>query len=156
MNTKTILSWDTALYTEYERGKVWYLVAGLASISTIVLSLLFGSKSFALVILVISVAYILLSTKDVPHVIATITPEGVNFGSEFHKFKDIEYFWIEKHLPNFQSVHLIKKDSRIKDIEIQFYKFTDTELINILQRFIPYNPDKKPGLIDHLIHALKL
>lgn len=157
MSTKqAILQWDTSLYTEYERGKVWYLAAAIISISTIILSLLFGSKSFAFVILVISVAYILLSTKDVPHVTATITPEGVHFGSEFHKFKDVEYFWIEKHLPNFQSVHLIKKDSRIKDIEIQFYKFTDIELINILQRFIPYNPEKKPGLIQHLIHALKL
>lgn len=154
--SQSILSWDTALYTEYERGKLWYFIAGLIAVSTILLSLFFGSKTFALVILVISVAYILLSTKDVPHVKASITPAGVRFGDHFHNYEDIEYFWIEKHLPNFQSLHLIKKTSRFRDIEIQFYAFTDTELINTLQRFVPYNPEKEPGLVDHLVHVLKL
>lgn len=153
---QSILSWETSLYTEYERGKLWYLLASVVSISTIILSFLFGSKSFAFVILVVSIAYILMASKEVPHVKAEITTSGVNFGHDFHKFDDIEYFWIEKHLPNFQSVHLVKKKDRLKDIEIQFYSFTDRELINILQRFIPYNPEKEPGLIDHLIHVLKL
>jgi len=153
---QSILSWDTALYTEYERGKLWYLIAGFLSLSTILLSLFFGSKTFALVILVVSVAYILLSTKEVPHVKATITPAGIKFGKHFHSFEDIGYFWVEKHLPNFQSLHLNKKNSRMKDVEIQFYAFTDAELINTLQRFVPYNAEKQPGLVDHLVHILKL
>lgn len=153
---QTILKWETALYTEYERGTRWYFLAILISISTIILSLIFGSKTFALVVIAISIIYFLQAKKEVPHVEAIVTPVGIHFGKQFHKYDDIDFFWIEKHLPNFQSLHLNTTKGHIKDIEIQFYDFTDQELINTLQRFIPYNPNKKPGLIDHLVHILKL
>lgn len=153
---QTVLSWDTALYTEYERGNLWYLVAGLITVSTIILSLFFGSKTFSFVIFVIAIAYLLTAGKEVPHVKARLTTKGIHFGKQFHSYEEIDYFWIEQHLPNFQSLHLNKKNSKIKDIEIQFYDLSETEMINTLQRFIPYNPEKKPGLIDHLVHILKL
>ncbi len=158
MNKKKqiILEWETALYTEYERGFWWYVIASAIAIATIVLSLIFGSKTFALVIFLISISYLILSKKEVPHVQAKITSLGVQFGDQFHKYTDIDYFWIEKHLPSFQSLHLSKSKSKIADIEIQFYDFTDKEIINTLQRFIPYHPDKHPSLIDHLVHILKL
>jgi hypothetical protein len=155
-SVKTILSWNTALYTEYERGVLWYVIASLISVATIILSLFFGSKTFSFVIFIISIAYILTAGKEVPHVKAIITLDGIQFGNQKHLFDDIEYFWIEQHLPNFQSLHLVKPKSKVKDIEIQFYEVSEAEMINTLQRFIPYNPEQKPGLVDHLIHILKL
>lgn len=153
---RSIFEWETSLYTEHQRGTKWYIVSVLVTVLTFLFSIIFGSKMFALVVIILSLAYFPLTFKKVPHVKVVITSEGIYFGQHFYAFQEIEYFWIEEYLPSFQSIHLQLKKSRINDVEIQFYDHKKEDLIIVLQQFSPFNPEKQPSFFSHLAHIFKL
>lgn len=153
---KTILKWDTALYTQYQRTKVWYLVSGVITGSIVALSFLNGAWSFGVALIAISIVYLYLNKKEVPHAEAIITPKGIQFANKFYYYRDIEFFWIEEHLPTFQALHLHLNNQRDTKLTIQFYDFTADHLSNVLRRFIPEDTNIKPTFLEHLIHILKL
>ena len=160
MNSKSIeqkiISWQSSLYIDHNRGKVWYILATLIAVTTIILSFIFGSKLFGLVVVFLCLAYFPLTLKKAPIVQVSVSTKGIHFGEHFYPYSDIEYFWIEEYLPSYQSLHLQIKQSRISDLEIQFYDHSKDEIIGILQQFVPHNLERTPSLFNHLAHALKL
>ncbi len=153
---KEILKWDTALYTQYQKTKIWYLVAGTLTGVIVALSFLNGSWSFGIAIIVIATIYLILNQKEVPHAEAIITPKGIQFGGKFYYYSDIDFFWVEEQLPTFQALHLHLNNQRDTKLTIQFYDFTADHLGNTLRRYIPQDINKKPSFLENMIHLLKL
>lgn len=153
---KVILRWDTALYTQYQKTKLWYIIAGLITGGIVAFSFLSGAWSFGIALIITSIVYLYANRKEVPHAEAIISPKGIQFADKFYYFRDIEYFWVEEHLPTFQALHIHVNNQRHSQITIQFYDFTADHLINILRRYIPHDVNKTPSTMDHFIHLLKL
>ena len=94
MSDKGELQWKVPEYPQYERGKLWYMIAGIVGVLLLIYSVVSGNFLFA-VIVILGVLISLISSWRKPSLIDfRMSDDGVKIGEVFHPWDKFQSYWI--------------------------------------------------------------
>ena len=144
------LKWKIPEYTQYKRGKLWYIVAGSLGIALLIYAVITGNFLFA-VIIIIGVLISLFSSWKKPEIVEfKMSGEGVKIDDLFHPWDKFQSYWIvdeddQKNLgldlTNWlkTDLYIPVKDNSLADVE----KF--------VSRYLKKNKERKEEPLSYFI-----
>lgn len=95
---RPVLSWHAPEYVQRTKGWLWYGLAGLITIASIVGAFMSDNWSMGLAIATFAVVYLYLQHYHPPKQITiSLTLEGIHVGEMFFPYSHIQAFWIFDH-----------------------------------------------------------
>lgn len=85
------ITWEFPEYEKHERGRNWYIIAGVIAVGLIVYAILSANYFFALIILIVGFIIALWQYNEPLIINFSIEPDGVRLVDKFysyHRFKD--------------------------------------------------------------------
>ncbi len=153
---KTIISWIAPEYIKHEKTKMWYIIALIIAILSVIYSFFTGNWSMGLVIITFAIIYIYIQEYHPPkNIEIKITDLGIHIGSMFIQYQQIKAFWIiykEHH----KSLNLLVTGKTYPEIKIQLNQQSPVEVRNYLLTQIPEIEGKDETFSDVLVRLLKL
>jgi hypothetical protein len=130
-----ILGWEIPEYEKYERGKRWYVWAGIV-FGLMLIYALYTVNFLFVVILVLAAVIIVLRTVSEPiKVEFAIFEDGVGVGSKFYQWKDIDSFYIIYEPPEVKNLYFNPKGLRSR-ISIPLLKQNPLKVREVLLKYL--------------------
>jgi len=151
-----VFKWIAPEYIQSERGVLWYVFAGVIIAALMLMALIQGSWTMALVIIAVVVAY-WTSHGHKPRLMeVVVTTLGIAVGGKFYPYTSMMAFWIIYSPPEVKTLtfrigHKIKKD-----ITVQLMDKNPVPLRTYLSSQIKELEGREESLSDIWIRALKL
>lgn len=132
------------------------MVGGTLAAITIVVSLVFGQWSFALVVAAIAIAYAAVHKSPPPPESEIFFYEnGVTFKGTFTRYSNVKNFWI-LNLPEWSELHIMRKTGFVKKISIHTGDIPVPQIRATLSQFMVEDEDRKERSLDRFIRITKL
>jgi uncharacterized membrane protein YobD (UPF0266 family) len=153
---KVVLQWSAPEYIKHEKGKKWYLSAGIIAVFAALWSIITGNYTLAIAIVVLAVVYEYIQLYHPPKIIEIKVKEmGIKVGEIFYPYSDIVAFWIFYDHGN-TTLNLRIANSIIPNVVIQLEDQGPVELRHYLVGQIREWEGKEERLGDMLLRFLKL
>jgi hypothetical protein len=109
---KSLMSWKIPEYTKHERGRNWFILAGI--ILFLFLIYAFYTRNFLfVVILILSTVIILMRSKEEPMELDfNIFEDGMSVGRKFYSWRDVNKFYIIYDPPEVKNLYFELKGFR--------------------------------------------
>lgn len=154
-SARSLLRWSAPTMHDHDRGANWYLIAGLALLTLIVISIF--TRNWTLIVVLVLSSGLTYLLRSVPAPIRTIeiTERGFLFEETFTAFADCRDFWIV-HTPAAHELHIALKRGIDRERVIQTGSIDVRTIEATLGRFIPQRTDRSERLVDKCIRLCKL
>ncbi len=153
---KPLIGWKAPEFVKQERGKTWYMMAGISVILLIAWGIFTDSITFILVIVLLAGVFFLMRNHEPKEVDVVITNGGILLGNTFYPYEEIQTFWIIFKPPLVRVLNLRINKGLIRDISIQLEGQNPSDIRLVLGGEVPEWKNKTEGLTDILIRVLKL
>lgn len=156
-NTPTqevILSWSAPIAPRHERGKVWYIAAGIVIALCVTYGIYADSLPFAVVAVLIGVMYILLRKHVPADVPCSISQRGITIGKRTVLWEQAQGFWLLR-TPAYTELHVVPA-GRGTEMIIQTGDQDISALQGLLLQYTSELTDRRETLIDTIIRICKL
>ncbi len=151
-----VLTWLSPQYLRFNRGKLWYLLAGLADIALIAYAVWAGTWTMAIVFILLPIVF-LIEHRNKPKVVEVVVSQyGIKFGIVRIAFSDIKRFWVLHDPPFVDELHLLTNDRWHPEITIPLVGADPTLIRQYLVTQIPEWEGKKQSFIETLVRIFKL
>lgn len=149
------VTWEAPEIIRDQRGIVWYIVAGVATLVMIVLSVLvFNNWTFAVLLPIMAAAVLTLSIKPPENINYAISPKGVYVADKLYDFSEFRAFGIIKEKELHSAVLLpVKRFS--PGLTIYFPEEKGEKIVDMLGARLPIQEIKLDAL-EKLIRLIKL
>lgn len=153
---KVVIEWSAPEYIKHERGKKWYMVAGIIAIFAAIWAMISENYTMALAIVVFAVVYEYIQLYHPPKEIKIKIKEmGIKVGDTFYPYSDIVAFWIFYN-HGLKTLNLRIANNMIPNVVIQLQEQDPVELRHYLVGQIREWEGKEERLGDILVRLLKL
>lgn len=150
-----LVSWVAPEYAKHHRGIVWYVLAALSLGGIMWYSLASGSWTTGAVFLLLAGVY-LMNMRDEPRrIVGAVTELGIQYGTQFYPFSQIQGFWVVYKPPRVSTLHL-KLVNKREDISIELGEQSPVVIRNLLSREIPEVEGEGEPFINYVTRILKL
>lgn len=143
-------------FLDYERGPIWYLVAGIIAIAILSFGILTNTITLTIAFLVFVAVYWIMHHKEARAIETAITKYGIRYGKDFFSFGEIKNFWII-YKPPFVAdlkIHVKRKWGAI--ITIHIFGQDPVALRALISPHVEEIKDREESTADLLIRALRL
>lgn len=149
------VTWEAPEIIRAQRGIVWYIVAGVATLVMIVLSVLvFNNWTFAVLLPIMAAAVLTLSIKPPENINYAISPKGVYVADKLYDFSEFRAFGIIKE-KEFHSAVLLPVKRFSPGLTIYFPEEKGEKIVDMLGARLPIQEIKLDAL-EKLIRLIKL
>ena len=148
------LQWTAHRHPDHLRSKKWYIAMGIFIALCLVYALWTAGWSFAIVIVLIGIAYAGLHRTPPAMGTLQIDEEGCTWDNEVISWDRLKDFWIVR-LPEYNELHIVRKRG-ILEIIVQTGDIPVPEIRATLSQFLPERQDQSERLIDRIIRLTKL
>jgi hypothetical protein len=155
-HNRLLLEWQAPEFVKHEKGKTWYLVAGILTLCLIAYALYTGSATMAIVFIVLAGVYILTHNQQPKVVDIKITQLGLFVGEVFYPYNMVRAFWIVFHPPVVQTLNLRLAGKAGTKITIQLDSQNPVEVRALLAKEIPEVEGQQETMNEMLIRLLRL
>ena len=153
----TILSWKTPEFPPHNRGRIWFLVAGIIALALLVYAFLTTNYLFAIIIFIFAIIIVLTSIRTPEFVDVQVTETGILLGETFFSYRNIDRFWIVYQPPVVANLYLDLKGGLRNRLALDLQKQNPVELRTVLLEHILEDIDRTDEPItDFLGRVLKL
>lgn len=154
--SKPVFSWFSPQYLRFNRGVVWYMLAGLINFALLGYAIWAEIWTMALVFVLLPIAF-LVEQRNKPKVVEVIISEyGVKFGVFRVAYSDIKSFWILHDPPYVDELHILTNQKMHPEITIPLVG-TDPALVRqYLVTQVPEWEGKKQSFLENLTRFLRL
>lgn len=90
------VSWESVEGVRPNRGKVWYIVFSIIGLGSIALAVALDSVSFAILLIIIMVAIIVLHVLPPKTMNYSISEKGIYVGDHLHDYSEFRSFGVQK------------------------------------------------------------
>lgn len=143
-------------FLEYQRGPMWYLVAGFVGLGIITLGVLTHAITLTLAFLLFTGVYWLLHARAPKILEVAITQHGIHVeGEKFIPFGEIEEFWIVHNPPFVADLRLKVNRKWNSVVTIYIFGQDPEELRKLLAPRIKETP-RGEALSDLLVRTLRI
>lgn len=154
---EAIISWQIPEYRRYERGKTWYLVAGLILLFLVGYAVLTQNFLFALMVILFAVIVFLSHVRAPQMLDLVITNAGVLVNRRFYPYTDLGSYWIISQPPFTNNLYFDFQRSGRQPLSIALDGQNPEEVREALANFLVEDGEKKEEpLADLLWRMLKL
>ncbi len=155
-HNRLLLEWQAPEFVKHEKGKTWYLVAGILTLCLIAYALFTGSATMAIVFIVLAGVYILTHNQQPKVIGVKITQLGLFVGEIFYPYNMVQAFWIVYHPPMVQALNLRLAGKAGAKVTIQLDKQNPVEVRTLLAKEIPEVEGQQETMNELLIRLLRL
>lgn len=153
---RAILSWYAPEFLRFNKGVIWYTIAGLLNILILAYAVWSQSYTMSAVFILLPLVY-LLEQRHKPEVVEVkISHFGVRFGKIRVPYSDIKRFWILHDPPYVDELHLLVKNKAQPEITIPLVGTDPTLLRQFLVTQIPEWEGRKQSMVDVMTRFMKL
>jgi hypothetical protein len=152
---KTLLQWKAPEFVTYQKGKRWFLVAGVLILGLIAYAIYSSSATMAIVFIVLAGVYFMTHRLEPKTIDVHITELGIDIDGNFYPYTMIEYFWIVYHPKYYRDLNLKIKNQASK-ITIQLHEQSPAEVRRVLSKEIEEVKGVHESLMDVFIRLLRL
>lgn len=150
-------TWKFHEFEDYQRGTLWYVIAGLV----IGLFLVWGwTQKNYLFLLLVGITTVILFLRHVyspEEVICEITSGGIKIGSKRYAFDQIDFFWVVEHIGDHHILYIHEKRGLRNTLPIPMVHENPTEIRRFLNQYLKEDVDRNhEPLWDTLARKLKL
>ncbi|MBU0637177.1 hypothetical protein KKH16_03155 [Patescibacteria group bacterium] len=125
-NGREFASWKISEYQKHNRGKKWYIMASIISLSFIIYSFFTSNFLFAVIIIIVTLVIVINDGQNPNKLIFSLTDEGIAVGKSFYDYDEIKHFAI-----------IYKPKQEIKNIYFEFKNVVKTRLSIPLENMNP-------------------
>lgn len=153
---KIIISWNAPEYLVHDKGKQWYLVAGIILLITVIISIFTDNVTLALALIVLAAVYYHTHRFHPPKDIEIkITEMGMKIGKMFFPYSHIQAFWIIRK-NGLNTLNLRVAGKYFSEVIIQLNDQDPVPVREYLVGQIPEWEGKEESASDTLLRLLKL
>lgn len=143
-------------FLQYERGPIWYLVAGVFSLGVVAFGILSHSLTLVIAYLLIIAVYFLVHQQKAGLIEVAITHHGIRYGTEFFTYTSIKQFWIVHEPPYVASLKLHINRRLYPIITIHIFHENPQHLRGLLKQYLRELPDQSESFTDFIVSLLRL
>ncbi|MBI5754609.1 hypothetical protein HZA41_00135 [Candidatus Peregrinibacteria bacterium] len=151
-----VIAWKAPEYIKHQKGRTWFIVAGIVILLLIAYGIKTGSFSTVLVFIVLAAVYLLAHTHEPRHLPIIISQMGIKIGSKCYPYAQIKAFWIQYHPPLVKTLNFRTIDRFFKEEVVQLDGQDPVPVRVYLARQIPEWEGKEEGLMEVLIRILRI
>lgn len=154
---QTSLKWSFEAFEKYERGVVWYAVAGLVVGLLLVYAFATNNILFGLLVLIIIVTLFVRHIQEPGRVVCEISEKGVMVGRRMYVFDDLESFSIIKTSDGRILFYVKEKRGLKNNLSMPLLGYEPSDIRNVLKdRVVEDTEHTNEPLWDALSRLLKL
>lgn len=149
------LSWQAAEGEQPHRTPAWYGAFGLVVLLLVLLSVfVLKSWSFAILVVVMAMAVVLLMSKPPRTVHYSISPKGIYVADALHDFSEFRSFGVLLHATQ-PSIVLLPVKRFSPGLTIYFPSELGEAIVDMLGARLPIQ-EVKPDMVDKIVRVIKL
>ena len=154
-NLSEPFSWQAPEGTQVHRGTGWYIAFGVVLVILMALAIVvFKSLTFAVLLLVMAIAVIMLSTKPPRIINYSVSPKGIYIEDKLHDYSEFRAFSIF-HDTELPSVILLPVKRFSPGLTLYFGVDQGERVIDMLGARLPV-VESKPDMLEKLIRLMRL
>jgi hypothetical protein len=153
---KILLTWKAPEFISHQKGKTWFLAAGIIALLLIIYALSTGSATMAIVFIVLAGVYYLTHNQSPKIIDISITELGVFVDKKFYPYNMINSFWLVYHPPYVHNLYLRLSGKTFTKIIIQLDLQNPIDVRKVLSKEIPEVEGESEGFGEMLIRMLRL
>ncbi|ALM09957.1 MAG TPA: hypothetical protein DEB30_02840 [Candidatus Peribacter riflensis] len=153
-DTHTLISWTAPERPPHNRGKRWYLIAGVIAALLFGYALFTQAWTFALVIALLAVTYAIIHHKPPLSHSVQVTAHGLTWDKTIIPWSVLSGFWMLQG-PGYIELHIERKKSGGR-LTVQTGDCVPLEIAETLSQFIPLIQDRRENILDYIIRICKL
>ncbi len=154
---EVILQWEMPEYAHYDKGKTWYLIAGVIVLALIVYGLFMAEYTMVLAFALLAGVYYVLHNETPKNITIIITTHGLVIDKDFYQFSDIDHFWIvHKPHSNLKVLYLRALKKMSTDVRIELMEQDPMLVRQLLQTQIKEESGTDETFVDKVSRWLKL
>ena len=146
-----LYAWNIAEYQMHERGKMWYIIAGLVAIAFLSYAVATANFLFALLIIVFAVIVFLSHTNEPPIVEVEITDLGIVMNKRFYPYHSLNSFWIIFDPPLTKHLYLEFQSSVRPALSVHLGDQNPADIRNSLRRFVYEDLEKREEPLSEVL-----
>ena len=155
MDPNPLLAWSAPDKVTHERGKRWYIAAGTVVALLITYALLTQAWTFAVVLVLLAVMYVLLHNKPHPDHTVRICEKALYWDTKTIPWEELDGYWMLQG-PGYVELHIEWKTKGKERLVVQTGTTPPLEIAAALSHFLPGYADRREKLLDYIIRICKL
>lgn len=149
------VNWSAKEYIHQEKDAKWFIVFAIVLIAFIAVAIfLMKSITFAILLVVIAGAVIVLAKRPPREIDYSLSNDGLHIGETLHRYGDFKSFGIIHDGQEF-SVMLVPRRRLQPGITVYFPEEAGEDIVDVLGSRLPMK-DLHMDVIDRLVRALRL
>lgn len=140
---KILAEWQFSEYEKHERGKEWFITAGIVGISLVVWAIVTTNFLFALIIIMIAVIILTHHYNEPTMVEFQITEDGLQLGEHFYDFDELDTFWIIYEPPEVKKLYFQFKSWLRPRLSVSLLDKNPLVIRNILLKYLEENLEEE-------------
>ncbi|MCR4280219.1 MAG: DUF5673 domain-containing protein [Candidatus Komeilibacteria bacterium] len=140
---QTLIAWAIPEYEQYDRGRLWYIIAGIVAALLLVYSFFSANVLFGLIIVIAGVTIFLMDRQRPALIDLHLTTKGIIAGQKFHDYTEIKSFYIiynpEEIKKLFLEFHSVLKPR----LNIELDDQNPNEIRTLLKQYIEEDLEKE-------------
>ena len=147
---KKELEWKVPEYPQYDRGRPWFIGAGIFGIGFLIYAVITGNFLFS-VIIVLGVAISLISSWKKPEIINfKMFDKGVILGEAFHPWESFQSYWIVNE-DGQKNLGLDLKNWLKSDLYVPVKENTLEDIEKFVSGFLKKNKERKEEPLSYFL-----
>jgi hypothetical protein len=149
-------NWQFPERQEYERGRLWYIIAGLIVATLLIYALLTQNFLFALMIILFAVVVLFSHARGPAIFDFTVTDKGLAVNSRLYAYDELQSFWIIDE-PTVKKLYFSFQSSMRPPLAVFITEQNPEDIRQTLRNYLPEDTEQKDELLSDLIwRVLKL
>jgi hypothetical protein len=149
--------WIIKEYSQYERGRTWYLVVGIIAAILLAYAIITGNNSFAVIIVLFGVILYLQNNQTPLEINVAFADAGVVVGKKFYRYSEFDRFWIVYNPGDIKALYLMVNGTLKNRITVPLQDNDPRPIRRFLSQFIlEQTGQEEEPLSDKLTRALKI
>ncbi len=154
---EVILAWDMPSHPAYERGWLWYLIAGGIGMALLIYAIITGNYLFGLILLILAIIIALTSLREPDDVPILLTETGCGIGRHFYPYRDVAKFSIVYDPPIVRNLYLEFKGGLRPRLTIDLTEQNPLEVREVLGTHVREDVERSDeSLSEYLGRILKI
>lgn len=143
---ETIISWKFPEFVKYQRGKLWYVIAGLIAGAVLLHAFITANFLFAVIVVLAAMLWVFQSRRNPEELELIIARKGIKVGNSFYQYNTFKNFWIIYNPPETKTLYLKFKNTIRPILSVELKDQNPLEIREILLQFLEEDLDKEDEL----------
>jgi len=150
-------SWSFPRFVRHERGRWWYLIAGLIIIGLLTYALLSRNFLFALIIILGTGVFLILERRELDEATLAITEDGIVLDNVLWPYEDLRNFWLVYEPPTVKTLYINPRNALRGRMSIPIQDQNPVAIRQALLTYLPEDPERvQESFTDFTSRILKL